>query len=144
MPGEEHAHQVVDFALVPVGRAPQTAYAGHPRQLAGLVVVPARQHHLEHQAGLLRQAEQVVDDLHVRLPVELGRFLGIGLVIVHARNAVEKIEPQIGLVAQVFAQRDQARGRNFDPGIDRLKVRAGDLVAELLLQPVEKSLSAHR
>src|SRR3990172_473623 len=33
--------------------------------------------------------------------------------------------------------------RNLDPRIDGLKVRADDLVAECLLQPINKRLAAH-
>src|SRR5437868_5035368 len=44
--GEPHAAQVVDLALVPVGRAPQPRHRRHLRQLTRLVALPARQQQL--------------------------------------------------------------------------------------------------
>jgi hypothetical protein len=91
----------------------------------------------------MRDARHVVHDLDVGPPIVLGRFLLVGLEVVDARNAVEHVEPQIRLVAQVGAQRHETLGRHLDPGIDGRQVGAGDPLAKLGFQPVEKRLSAH-
>ena len=51
---------------------------------------------------------------------------------------LQVVEREARLVAQVAADCDDALGRDFDPRIDVLEVRAGDLVAELLLQLIDE------
>src|SRR5713226_9232458 len=75
MVGEPHAAQVVDLTLVPLGSSPYPGYRRQLRQIALLVVLPAGQVHLEHEAVAMREAVQMIDDLQVRLEAGLGRLL---------------------------------------------------------------------
>src|SRR5487761_255130 len=93
--GEQDAGQIVNFAFVPIGRAPDAADGGYFGQLALDAVFPARQHDLEHQADSVGHAPQVIDHLQVRLPTGLGGFFGVGLEIIDGADAVQKIEPQV-------------------------------------------------
>ena len=140
MAGEVHAGQVVDLALVPIGRAPDAGHRRHLRQLARLVVLPARQNHLQHEAVLVLHAEQVINDFRVRLPLRLGRLLFVGVQIVDARDAIQIVERERRLVAQIAANLEQAVRRDFDPRIEVLQVRAGDLVAELGFELIDEML----
>src|SRR5262245_52461223 len=45
---EIHAREVIDLSLVPVGGAPDVANRRHFWQFAGRVILPPRQHHLQH------------------------------------------------------------------------------------------------
>ena len=56
---------------------------------------------------------------------------------------LSKLNSQVRLVAQVLANLDQARRRDFDPGIDGLQVRAGDLVAEFGFEALGEGLGCH-
>ena len=60
---KKHARQVEHLALVPLGRAPDVADAGHLGQPALHVVLPARQHDLQHQPVPMDQAGEVIDRL---------------------------------------------------------------------------------
>src|SRR5262245_17968415 len=57
--GEPDAGQVVNLVLVPVGGPPDARHRRHLRQLARLVVLPARQQHLEDEAVPVRETLQV-------------------------------------------------------------------------------------
>ena len=126
MAGEDDAREVVDFALVPIGRAPDAADGGHFGQFARFVVLPARQHDFHHQACFVLDAPKVIDHFRMRFKINFGRLLGICFEIVDARDAVEEIEPQVWLVAQERADIDKPIGRDFDPRIDRRQIRAGN------------------
>ena len=53
---ELYSGEIVHFALVPIGGAPNPADRRDLRQLAGNVVLPARQDHLEHERHAVRHA----------------------------------------------------------------------------------------
>ncbi len=141
-PVKLHAEQVVDLAFVPVGGAPDVADGGHFGHLARLVVLPARQHHLEHEADFVRHAPEVIDDLQVRLPRDLRRLLRVRLEVVDDREIAEHVEPQFRLGLEMTADFDETFGRDFDPRIERFEVAAGDLVAEPGFETVEELLAA--
>src|SRR5438093_13684948 len=86
----------------------------------------------------------MIDEFEVRLERDLGGFLGIGLEVIDRRDAVEQLKLQVGVGLEVFADLDQASGGDLDPGIDHLEIAAGDLVAELFFEAIEKRLARHR
>ena len=98
MIGEPHAAQVVDLALVPVGRAVQPRQRRCLRQLALLIVLPARQDELDHEAMAVGEALEVVDDLDVRLVPGLGGLLGVRLEVIDPGNVVQQVEAQPGVI----------------------------------------------
>src|SRR5256885_10119662 len=57
-------------------------------------------------------------------------------------DAIQQVELQVGLGLQVLANLNEARRRDFDPRVDRLQVRARNLVAEFGFETVEKSLAS--
>src|SRR5689334_15656039 len=59
MAGEIHSAQVVDFAFVPIRRAPNAADAGDLGNLARNAVFPTGQNHLKHEAGAMRHAPKM-------------------------------------------------------------------------------------
>jgi hypothetical protein len=91
----------------------------------------------------MRHAVEVVHDLRVRLPLRLRRLLLVGVQVINARDAIEIVERQRRFAAQVAAHFQEPIGRHFDPRIDVLKIRAGDLPAKLRLQLVNKRGARH-
>ena len=73
----------------------------------------------------------------------LAAFFLVGVQIVDARDAIQIVERQGRLIAQIAADFEQAVRRDFDPRIDVLEVRAGDLVAELGLQLIDECGTGH-
>src|SRR5438105_864927 len=94
------AAEIVDLALVPVGRLPRGSDRGNLRQLARPVVLPARQRNLEREPMLVRETLKVVDHLDMRLKAGLGRFLRIRLQVIDAADVREKFETQPRVIAQ--------------------------------------------
>src|SRR5689334_3581608 len=80
--GEPDAREVEDFALVPVGGGPDRRDRRNLRQLARLIVLPARQDQLDREAVALREALKVIDDLRVRLEARLRDLLRVELEVV--------------------------------------------------------------
>ena len=114
-----------------------------------LIVFPTRCHHFQYdvKAGpigiFLLGAGQVVDNFQVRFPAGLGRFLGVGFEIVNHRDAVQQIELPVGVVLEAVAHVNQPCRRDFNPFIERLQVRAGNLVTKLRLQRFVEVVFAH-
>ena len=143
MADEPHAHQIVNFSLVPIGRAPNAAHGRYFRQFAFFVVFPAGQHHLEHQRAFVRQAPHVIDHLQMYVPGKLFGFFFVGLKIIDSADAVQQVKLQARLVVQMSTDLDQSLRRNLDPRIDRLEVGAGDRFTKTLFQLVNEIRSAH-
>ena len=86
-------------------------------------------------------APKVIDHLDMWLPSGLRGLFWIALEIIDARDAAQKIEAQLGLIAQIAANVRQCIRRDLDPGVNRFEIRPGNLVAKALLQAVEKRLA---
>ena len=100
MTGEAHAGEIVNLTLVPIRGGPDRRDRGNFRQFARLVVLPARQDQLDHEAMAMREALQMIDNLEVRLEPGFGRLLGIGLEVIDAADATQQLEAELRLVAQ--------------------------------------------
>src|SRR5207248_663618 len=100
---EFYPGQVEYFALVPVGRAPDASDARDFGQLARGIVLPARQHDLEHQRVLFGHARQMIDNFQVRLKTGLGGFFRVWLEVIDAADAVEQVELQVWIALQILA-----------------------------------------
>src|SRR5438309_237805 len=75
MAGEPDAAQVVDFALVPIGRPPDMRHGRHFGQFARLVILPARQDYFERKTVAISKALEVVYDFDMRLEAGLRHLL---------------------------------------------------------------------
>src|SRR3990172_5877893 len=93
--------EVKHLPFVPVGPGPKVAHAGGLGQLALHVVFPSRERHLQHQPLPVHQAGEVIQQLAMGLPVDLGRLLRVRLEVVDAADQVEHVEAEIRLVAQI-------------------------------------------
>jgi hypothetical protein len=124
------ARQIVDLALVPIGRAPDSGHGRDLGEFALDVVLPTGQDHLEHDTVLMFEAPKVIDHLDVRGPARLGGLLLVGMQIVDPADAIEIVEAELGLVAQERADLDDSLGSDLDPGIDVLHIGAANQVAE--------------
>src|SRR5215211_4620399 len=89
-------------------------------------------------------AEEVVHDLSMWPPFSLRSFLLIRVKIVDTSDAIQIVERQAWLIAQVAANIKQSVGRDFDPWIDILEVCAGDLLAKLRFQLIDECGTSHR
>src|SRR5262245_48270659 len=65
MAGEADAAQIKHFALVPIGGFPNVADGWHLWQFTLDIILPTRQHDLEHKAHAVRHAPQVINDFCV-------------------------------------------------------------------------------
>src|SRR5262245_425397 len=116
MAGEPDAGQVVDLALMPVGGAPDAGHRRYLGKLAGPVVLPARKHKLKDETVAFTEAGEVVDNFHVRLEAGLGGFLGVGLEVINAADAIEDAKFEAGIVAEKAADIDDRGGLDDDEG----------------------------
>ena len=82
--------------------------------------------------------------LRYAAPKETWPLFGIRLKVVDARDAVEHIETQIGLVAQIDTDFHQAGRQDLDPRVDRFEIDGGDLVVKSLFQAFNEILACHR
>ncbi len=86
----------------------------------------------------------MIDHLQAFSSLQLGRLLRIRLEEIDTGDTGQKVETQLGIIPQEGADVDQTIRSHLDPGIDGLQVHPRNLVAEFLLQAIDKILSAHR
>jgi hypothetical protein len=136
--GEVDAHEVVGFALVPVGNGPDVRDGRHLWKLAGLIVFPAGgEQRLDDGAVLELEAVEVIDDFDMRLVGELRGQLGIGFEEVGGAQIVERVERQFRVRLQERSHLGHGSGGHLDPRIGGLLIKARDLAGS---EPVDQSL----
>src|SRR5438093_12480452 len=90
------------------------------------------------------EAGKVVDHLQVRLEAGLGSFLRVGLEIVHAADAVEKLEAQPLIVSEKMADFQQVGGLDRDKRVQGVRFFCLDLVGEFQIEKANDVGGFHR
>src|SRR5437899_11176448 len=90
------------------------------------------------------EAGKVVDHLQVRLETGLGSFLQVGLEIVHAADAVEKLEAQPRVVSEKIADSQQIGRLDHDKRVVNVRLFCLDLVSEFQIEKANDVAWFHR
>ena len=139
---EVDADEIVGFAFVPIGDAPDVRDARNFRQLTGDAVPPARQLHLQFAPVAMRVAVEVIDDFDVRLARSL--LLGVGLQPVGTSEIIQRIEHDVFVVMQELRDIGDPVGSDLDPRVFDAGLEFADGVdSELLDQPLMNVFDAH-
>src|SRR5712692_2859615 len=134
MPREPDPGEIVDFALMPVGRAPQGSNRWHLRQFTRLVVFPARQDQLEREPVPVGETLQMINHLDVRVVTCLWSLFGIRLQIIDPADAIQDLEAQSRVVAQESADREQIPRLDHHIRVNRVGLFSLNAIPELLVQ----------
>src|SRR5262245_2623632 len=82
----------------------------------------------------VRETGKVINHFQMRLKARLWCFLGIGLEIIYARDAIKKFKPQARILLQEAADFDQVSGIDNDERIECLGLLGFDACTEFLFQ----------
>src|SRR5207248_2446782 len=89
------------------------------------------------------EAGKMVDHFHVRLETGLGSFLRIRLEIVHAADAVEKLEAEARIVSQKPTDFQQILRLDHDKRVESVHFLVLDLAGELEVEKADDIVGFH-